>query len=142
MRRKGVELEYSVSCSTQFSIHYRPQTKFPKVMFLHVSVCPLQGGVSGQIPPRKVHPPGRYPPGQVHPPPGRYTLPRAVHVGRYRQQAGGMHPIGMHSCFLHPVFCPFFLFNIQEQESIPVGCVPPASVATTRCQYQWGTGIK
>ena len=24
----------------------------------------------------------------------------------------------------------------EEQERIPVGCVPPASVATARCQYQ------
>ena len=27
-----------------------------------------------------------------------------------------------------------------KQECIPVGCVPPASVAATRCQY-WGVGI-
>ena len=26
----------------------------------------------------------------------------------------------------------------DKQESIPVGCVPLTSVATTRCQYQWG----
>ena len=39
---------------------------------------------------------------QVHPqirytPRTRYT-PRAVHAGRYRQQTGGKHPTGMHSC--------------------------------------------
>ena len=28
-----------------------------------------------------------------------------------------------------------------EQESIPVGRVPPASVATTRYQYRWGRGV-
>ena len=42
-------------------------------------------------------------PGQVHPPPGRCTPwagspPRAVHAGKYGQQAGGTHPTGMHSC--------------------------------------------
>ena len=30
---------------------------------------------------------------QILPPPG------AVHAGRYGQQAGGLHPTGMHSCF-------------------------------------------
>ena len=88
--------------------HYRPQTKFAKVMFLHLSVShsvhrrgstwagtPLAG-----TPPRQVHPLvqvlplgrycprtgtplGRYTPGQVHPlsgtPPSRYPPP--VHAG-------------------------------------------------------------
>ena len=48
---------------------YRPQTKFAKVMFLHVSVCP-QGGVPRQVHPRASTPPwaGTRPPGQVpHP---------------------------------------------------------------------------
>ena len=27
--------------------------------------------------------------------------------------------------------------RLTEQENIPVGCVPPASMAITRCQYQW-----
>ena len=71
------------------NIYYRPQTKFAKVMFSQVSVCP-RGGVPGQVPP----PPGRYtpqagtpragtPPGR-YAPPGRYT-PRQVHplLGRY-----------------------------------------------------------
>ena len=29
----------------------------------------------------------------------RAGIPCAVHAGRYGQQAGGMHPTGMHSCF-------------------------------------------
>ena len=29
----------------------------------------------------------------------------------------------------------------DKQDSIPVGCVSPASVATTRCQYQGGGGV-
>ena len=113
---------------------YRPQTKFAKVMFLHVSVCP-QGGVpvhplgSGTptgpgTPPRTRYTPwdqehspsygpGTLPNDQVHPsgsgtPPTRNTPPGlgTVHAGRYGQQAGGTHPTGMHSCFvLH--FSPF-----------------------------------
>ena len=33
--------------------------------------------------------------------------------------------------------CNYFVRKQWIQESIPVGCVPPASVTTTRCQ-QWG----
>ena len=63
---------------------YRPQTKFAKVVFLHLSVS------------HSVHPPG-----QVHPPPGAVH----VHAGRYGQQAGGTHPTGIHSCLLYFVAC-------------------------------------
>ena len=48
---------------------YCPQTKFAKVMFSQVSVCP---------------------------PPGRHTPP--ADTTGYGQQAGGTHPTGMHSC--------------------------------------------
>ena len=59
--------------------YYRPQTKFAKVMFLHLSVShSVQRGEYlgrytplGRYNPRQVHPLGRY----THPP-GRYT-PRA-----------------------------------------------------------------
>ena len=34
--------------SNRFSHFYRPQTKFAKVMFLHVSVCPQGMGVVSQ----------------------------------------------------------------------------------------------
>ena len=56
-------------------VYYRPQTKFAKVMFSQVSVCP-QGGVcpvaSGQTLPGR-HPLGRHPPSfpvhaGIHPP--------------------------------------------------------------------------
>ena len=78
-----------------FKAYYRPQTKFAKVMFLQVSVCP-QGGVPGQVIhpiPWQVHPPppGRYTPWagtppaprQVHPPTGTPTHPppATVHAG-------------------------------------------------------------
>ena len=41
------------------------------------------------------------PPGADIPqgPPGSRPPPRAVHAGRYGQQAGGTHPTGMHSCY-------------------------------------------
>ena len=52
---------------------YRPQTKFAKVMFLQVSVCP-QGG------------------GGLHP--GGFSIGGAPSG----QCAGGTHPTGMHSC--------------------------------------------
>ena len=51
-----------------FIINYRPQRKFAKVMFLHVSVCP-QGGVSpwAGIPPwAGTHPQTGTPPTTVH----------------------------------------------------------------------------
>ena len=54
--------------------NYRPQTKFAKVMFLHVSVCPQEGKTWAGTPPGRYTPLGRYtpwvgtPPGQVHPP--------------------------------------------------------------------------
>ena len=84
---------YSQITSAYF---YRPQTKFAKVMFLHMSVCPRGGEYLGRYtttPPRAGTPPlGRYTP------PGRYPpLPQCM-LG-YGQQAGGTHPTGMHSCF-------------------------------------------
>ena len=71
-------------------------------------------------PPGSRHPPGpgtprrRHPPGADTPQPGTplgadtplgpgtplwdHASPCTVHAGRYGQQAGGMHPIGMQSC--------------------------------------------
>ena len=74
---------------------YRPQTKFAKVMFSQVSVCPQWGEYlgrypswagtpqagtsSGQVqPPRAGTPPGQVPP-QTGTPRSRYTTPRQVH---------------------------------------------------------------
>ena len=39
-----------------------------------------------------------HPPPGADPPPSRHS-PRAVHAGRYGQQAGGTHPTGMHTCW-------------------------------------------
>ena len=105
---------------------YHPQTKFMKVMFSKVSVCP-QGGVSAplhagihpprtrdrhpqdqrqtprgpevDIPPLARYPLGRYPPRQTPPwaDTPRQTPPCQSMLG-YGQQEGGTHPTGMHSC--------------------------------------------
>ena len=83
------------------------------------SACPGWGACpGGACQGDQVHPLGRHPPRtrytpqnqvptwyQVHSPRTRYTPQDqvhppsgAVHAGRYGQQAGGMHPTGMHSC--------------------------------------------
>ena len=90
------------------------------------------GGVPGQVrhpgqvlppwagtPPRQVQPPGQASPLEEAPP------PRAVHAGRYGQQAGGMHPTGMHSCaicylfyFSHLLLFLFWVFKSRNQLKI------------------------
>ena len=70
--------------SLTHQLFYRPQTKFAKVMFLHLSVSHSvhKGeGVPGQVhPPGKYTPPGRFTPSpwQVHPA-GQVHPPRQVH---------------------------------------------------------------
>ena len=105
---------------------YHPQTKFAKVMFSQVSVCPQGGSVplhagihthtQEQTPLRSRHPVGRHPPPSRHPHHplgadypwlyiyrhhlGRHPLadtPYTVHAGRYGKQAGGTHPTGMYT---------------------------------------------
>ena len=78
--------------SLSLNYFYRPQTKFAKVMFLHVSVCPRVGGVPGQVPPGQVHPPWA----GTSPRAGTLFPPQCM-LG-YGQQAGGTHPTGMYSC--------------------------------------------
>ena len=53
-----------IEFNRHFVIYCRPQTKFAKVMFLHVSVCPRGTEVPGQVLPGQVHP---SPLGQVPP---------------------------------------------------------------------------
>ena len=77
--------------------YYRPQTKFAKVMFLHVSVIPSTGGVPG---------PGG---GCVEtPPPGTATA------------AVGTHPTGMHSCFICILVFFLHMSYILELLKLPV----------------------
>ena len=69
-------------------------------MFLHMSVILFTGGsasVHAGIPPEADMPQGVDPPGADTPPGSRHP-PGAVHAGRYGQQAGSMHPTGMHTC--------------------------------------------
>ena len=95
------------------SLYYRPQTKFAKVMFLHLSVILFTGGCMPQCMMGYTHlvadtpsPPGADIPGNRHPPgadtPHRSRPPQGRHSSaqfrRYGQQAGGTHPTGMHTC--------------------------------------------
>ena len=83
-------------------------------MFLQLSLIQFTGGVLPQCMlgyhPLTSHPPEQTPPGVGTPlgagiPPEQTPLPGAdppctMHAGRYGQQAGGMYPTGMQSCFL------------------------------------------
>ena len=79
MPRKITCLSNGTSCS----FYYRPQTKFAKVMFSQVSVCPW--GVCAPL-----H-------AGIHPPDQRQTPPSQCMLG-YGQLVSGTHPTGMHSC--------------------------------------------
>ena len=105
---------------------YRPQTKFAKVMFLQVSVCPqegrrawlLQGGHAWLLPGGGVHGCSQgacmvAPRGHVWLLPGGCVWQRGGMHGKGGMRgeggecvvctvshcAGGTHPTGMHSCF-------------------------------------------
>ena len=72
---------------------------------LYAGIHPPPGAEAGtpqeQTPPRdqrQVPPPEQTPPTTGRRPSGADPL-GAVHAGRYREQAGGTHPIGMQSCF-------------------------------------------
>ena len=75
---------------TQICLYYRPQMKFAKVMFY--TCVSVHGGGFCLSACWDTHTLRRHTPGAVTSP------PRAVYAGRYRQQAGGTHPTGMHSC--------------------------------------------
>ena len=96
---------YTIILWTSFRFYfYHPQTKFAKVMFSQVSVCP-QGGLRHCMleytHPRQTLPLGRHSP---------WADPPAQCMLGYGQQAGSTHPIGMHSCF----FC---ILNQNEQKT-------------------------
>ena len=63
-------------------------------------ICPIACWDTQENPPHPTRTRGRHPPpGADTPlPSGADPSPRAVHAGRYGQQAGGMHPTGMQSC--------------------------------------------
>ena len=85
---------------------YRPRTKFAKVMFSQVFVCPQMGGLHLGV-------------GSLHPGGGEsaskgvgQTPPPSDTTG-YGQRAGGTHPTGMHSCFGHKL-TKFQLFHPKK----------------------------
>ena len=45
--------------------------------------------------------PGKTPPGHTHPHPRHTPPPEKTPTKGYGQQAGGMHPPGMHSCLIY-----------------------------------------
>ena len=95
-----------------YELNYRPQRSWGNVIFseecaknsVHSGVCPV---ACWDTPPRPEADPlgpeastprttGRQPPRAD---PSRADTPfSTVHAGRYGQQAGGMHPTGMHTC--------------------------------------------
>ena len=81
----------------QFNFYYRPQTKFAKVMFLHVSVCPHGGSTWARNPLGRYTPPVRYTPGQVLPwagtPLGRYTHQAGTPTRQVHPPPGQVHPL-------------------------------------------------
>ena len=94
-------------------VNYRPQTKFAKVIFLHVSVShSVNRGVSASVPPptgadtplwhtplwhtAMAHP-STPPSGTPPPDTAPFGIPHAEHAGRYSQCADGTHPTGIQS---------------------------------------------
>ena len=74
-------------------VYYRPQTKFAKVMYLH-----LPGGGTPGTPAGQVHPLGRYTPSGRYTPIGRYTPQVGTSpLGRYIPLAGTPNWEGTHT---------------------------------------------
>ena len=99
-------------------LFYRPQTKFAKAMFLHLSVILFTGESTwaGTHPSRYTPPRAGTPPWAGTPPPAG-TLPQHLHPPQqcmlgYGQQAGITHPTGMHSCNIYKCFNSDFLSYI------------------------------
>ena len=99
-----------------YLIYYRPQTKFEKVMFSQVSVCPRGRGGEVDVcpdacwdtPPWAGTPPGRYTTWQVYPP-GQIHLP-----GRYTPWSGILPPMDRYAPTLHiPLECVLVYFEFR-----------------------------
>ena len=89
---KALQFKLTARQSDSFVMScYRPQTKFVKVMFLHLSVIPLTGGclpqyMLGYTPQADPPPPGADTSPWDQTPLEQTPLPPcAVHAGRYRQ---------------------------------------------------------
>ena len=97
---------------------YHPQTS-GKVMSSQVSVCPQEGGIgtSHVLWDRshdRVPPPLDIRPGDLLP----VLTSSGGHQNNYGWQAGGMHPIGMLSCFT----CPHFVNSSHQPLTTLCGC--------------------
>ena len=64
------------------------------------------------------------PPDQAPPPPRSRPPPCAVHAGRYGQQADGMHPTGMQSCFFCRQWKKIKQELARELTSLSSACLP------------------
>ena len=89
-----------ISTLVKMKFYYRPQTKFAKVMFLHLSVSHFVhrvggGSASGG---RSSSGGSVSREGGLHPGGGQTPLPSAT-TG-YGQRASGTHPTGIYSCLL------------------------------------------
>ena len=136
-----------------------------KVMFLHVCVILFTGRVSGQGEPpragrapragrpplRQGEPPwvgrppwagrtpraGRTPPGTRPPPPGKQTP-------AYGLRAAGMHPTGMHSCYIVFTYLSgpnklLVHFNTTKEENPIVTLTTHTSHWKSTCSWKWFT---
>ena len=100
LKTNGVKVEGNIPLKVMQN-YYHPQTKFAKVMFLHLSVNhSVHGGGRGTLagtPHWAGTPPGRYTTPWAGTPPNRYTSPQAGKPpGRYPPWAdtppGQVHP--------------------------------------------------
>ena len=141
---------------TQDISHYHLQTKFAKVMFLHMSVCP-QWGWHPSMPCRwYLSMPCRSPGGVSRPRPRGVSRPTSgggVSLHALRQTppppwmataTGGMHPTGMHSCYwlqrscgqgnIFTPVCHSFCSQGRGSASVHAGIPPPPPGAHPREQ--------
>ena len=122
-------LHLSVSHSVhggEYLGRYTPGQVHPPGRYTPGQVYPL-----GRYTPQAGTPPGRYtswagaPPWRVHPqegtPPGQVHPLRAVHAGRYGQQAGGTHPTGMHSCYFIQLLVS--IYSLLGLHILSISCV-------------------
>ena len=107
-RSTGTIVMYFINF-TEYPCFYRLQTKFAKVMFLQVSVCPQGGGggvrVTWHTPPATTHAPPaatHAPPVAMHAPPGNHACPPSNHTrppGSHARPPVATHaPPGSHAC--------------------------------------------
>ena len=111
--------------------------------YVFTRVCLSTGGSTwAGTPPRQVHPQAGTPLGRYTTPLGRYTpqagtSPRAVHAGRYGQQAGGTHPTVMHSCLHNQVSRP-----TEKNEPSPINLIMACSHVTNENESEKGFPFK